>query len=243
MIISDRYRYVFIQTPMTGSSAVAKELVENYEGRAILSKHAVYSTFLAKATSEQRKYFVFSGVRHPLDKMVSTYQKMLNNHNKRFTKKLNSDPRKAIFQIRDRLKFRKVQKGWSFEDFLKHTKVFDEVSSLDHSKFHFVMKFETLESDFERVLTQLDIPLVRKLPRFNSTEQKKDYMDFYKSEKIRKIAVKKMGPFLEKSSYSFPEHWGSVNPSDWDRFQYKIWHLIRIFSWRYLRRGIRGHKL
>ena len=31
MIISDRYRYVFIQTPMTGSSAVAKELVEKYE--------------------------------------------------------------------------------------------------------------------------------------------------------------------------------------------------------------------
>ena len=45
MIISDTYRYVFIQTPMTGSSAVAKRIGENYEGRAILSKHAVYSTF------------------------------------------------------------------------------------------------------------------------------------------------------------------------------------------------------
>ncbi len=87
-------------------------------------------------------------------------------------KKLNADPRKAIFQMRDRLKFRKVQEGWSFEDFLKHTKVYDEVSSLDHDKFHFVMKFETLESDFEKVLTQLGIPLVRKLPRFNSTDKK-----------------------------------------------------------------------
>ena len=62
MIISDKYRYVFIQTPMTGSSAVAKELMENYDGRAILSKHAVYSTFLANANSEQKKYFVFSGI-------------------------------------------------------------------------------------------------------------------------------------------------------------------------------------
>ena len=82
-------------------------------------------------------------------------------------------------------------------------KVYDEVSSLDHSKLNYVMKFETLESDFEKVLTQLNIPLVRKLPRFNSTEQKKDYMDFYKSEKIRRIAIKKMGPFLENSVILF----------------------------------------
>ncbi len=97
MIISDRYRYVFIQTPMTGSSAVAKELVEKYEGRTILSKHAIYSTFLANANNEQRKYFVFSGVRHPLDKMVSNYQKMLNNHNERFTQKIERRSTKGHF--------------------------------------------------------------------------------------------------------------------------------------------------
>jgi hypothetical protein len=243
MIISDKYRYVFIQTPMTGSSAVAKELVEKYEGRAILSKHAVYSTFLANANNEQRKYFVFSGVRHPLDKMVSNYQKMLNNHNERFTQKLNKDPRKAIFQIRDRVKYRRVKRGWSFENFLQHAKVYDEVSSLDHDKFHFVMKFETLESDFEKVLTQLEIPLVRKLPKFNSTDQKGNYLEFYNTDKIRRIAVKKIGPFLENSEYCFPEDWGEYNSSTWDRIQYKIWHVIRIFSWRYMRRGIRGHKL
>ena len=243
MIISDRYRYVFIQTPMTGSSAVAKELVEKYEGRAILSKHAVYSTFLANANNEQRKYFVFSGVRHPLDKMVSNYQKMLNNHNERFTQKLNSDPRKAIFQIRDRWKYRRVNRGWSYEQFLQHSKIYDEVSSLDHSKLNYVMKFETLESDFEKVLTQLGIPLVRKLPRFNATDKKEGYIEFYDSVKIRKLAVKKMGPFLENSEYSFPEDWGTCNSSNWDRFKYKIWHLIRIISWRYIRRGIRGHKL
>ena len=243
MIISDRYRYVFIQTPMTGSSAVAKELVEKYEGRAILSKHAIYSTFLANANNEQRKYFVFSGVRHPLDKMVSNYQKMLNNHNERFTQKLNADPRKAIFQIRDRVKYRRVKRGWSYEQFLQHSKIYDEVSSLDHSKLNYVMKFETLESDFEKVLTQLGIPLVRKLPRFNSTDNKKGYIEFYDSVKTRKLAVKKIGPFLENSEYCFPKDWGTCSPSNWDRIQYKIWHLIRIFSWRYIRRGIRGHKL
>ena len=243
MIISDKYKYVFIQTPMTGCSAVAKELVEKYAGRAILSKHAIYSTFIANATAEQRKYFVFSGVRNPLDKMVSNYQKMLNNHNDRFTRKLNSDPRKAIFQLRDRLKFRNVRRGWTYEQFLKNTKVYDEVSSLDHHKMDYVMKFETLESDFEKVLTQLSIPLVRKLPRFNSTQKKKHYLKFYESDKTRELAVKKMGPFMEYSEYSFPKDWGDSNPSYWDRFQFKLWHTLRILSWKYVRRGIRGHKL
>ena len=243
MIISDTYRYVFIQTPMTGSSAVAKELIENYKGRAILSKHAVYSTFLANANSEQRNYFVFSGIRHPLDKMVSNYQKMLNNHNDRFTQKLNADPRKAIFQIRDRVRYRRVKKGWNYEQFLQHSKVYDEVSSLDHHKLNYVMKFETLENDFEKVLSQLGISLVRRLPKFNSTKQKKDFLEFYDSEKTRKLAVKKMGPFLENSEYSFPDDWGTCRPSNWDRFQYKLWHILRIFTWRYVRRGIRGHQL
>ena len=243
MIISDTYRYVFIQTPMTGSSAVAKELVENYEGRAILSKHAVYSTFLANANSEQRNYFVFSGIRHPLDKMVSNYQKMLNNHNDRFTQKLNADPRKAIFQIRDRVRYRRVKKGWNYEQFLQHSKVYDEVSSLYHHKLNYVMKFETLEDDFEKVLSQLGISLVRRLPKFNSTKQKKDFLEFYDSEKTRKLAVKKMGPFLENSEYSFPDDWGTCRTSNWDRFQYKLWHILRIFTWRYVRRGIRGHQL
>ncbi|MEC8458516.1 MAG: sulfotransferase family 2 domain-containing protein [Bacteroidota bacterium] len=243
MIISDTHRYVFIQTPMTGSSAVAKELVENYEGRAILSKHAVYSTFLANANREQRNYFVFSGIRHPLDKMVSNYQKMINNHNDRFTQKLNADPRKAIFQIRDRVRYRRVKKGWNYEQFLQHSKVYDEVSSLDHHKLNYVMKFETLENDFEKVLSQLGIPLVRKLPKFNSTKQKKDFLEFYDSEITRKLAVKKMGPFLENSEYSFPDDWGNCSPSNWDRLQYKLWHILRIFTWRYVRRGIRGHQL
>ena len=44
-------------------------------------------------------------------------------------KKLNADPRKAIFQIRDRVRYRRVKKGWNYEQFLQHSKVYDEVSS------------------------------------------------------------------------------------------------------------------
>lgn len=228
---------------MTGSSAVAKELVEQYDGRPILSKHAVYSTFMANATAEQKQYYVFSGVRNPLDKMVSNYQKMMNNHNERFTQKLNKDPRKAIFQLRDRWKFRKVRKGWSYEQFLAGSKVYDEVSTLDHDKLNYVMRFESLVTDFAHVLAELGIEQVRELPRYNSTEEKKHFLDYYESANLKKLAVKKIGPFMQRSSYSFPAEWGHVAPSAWDEFLYKMWHLVRIVTWRYVRRGIRGHKL
>lgn len=243
MIISDKYKYVFMQTPMTGCSAIAKELIENYHGRPILSKHAVYSTFLSNASEEQKKYFVFSAVRNPLDKITSNYQKMVNNHNARFTQKLNKNPIKAIFQVRDRINFRKIQGGWTFEDYLKNMKIYDEVSTLDHHKFDFILHFETLSDDFKKVLNTLSVEPVRDLPAYNSTKDKPHYLSFYKSEEAKLQAIKKLGPFIEKSEYSFPPEWGEIHLTVWNRIKYAFWHKLRVISWRYLRKSIRGHEL
>ena len=68
-------------------------------------------------------------------------------------------------------------------------------SPLDHHKLNYVMKFETLENDFEKVLSQLGIPLVRRLPKFNSTKQKKDFLEFYDSEKTENWRSRKWDHF------------------------------------------------
>ena len=57
MVISDKYKYVFVELPRTGTTAISKELVENYDGKTILWKHAPLNKFLEQATPEQQAYF------------------------------------------------------------------------------------------------------------------------------------------------------------------------------------------
>ncbi len=67
MIISHKYKHLFIELPLTASTAVSKELGENYGGSWILYKHAAYQDFLRQATAEEKEPFVFSSSHNPLD--------------------------------------------------------------------------------------------------------------------------------------------------------------------------------
>src|SRR4051812_19495236 len=85
MVISDKYRYVFIELYFTGSTAISSELCELYDGKKILNKHSRYHEFLKIATEEQKKYFVFSCIRNPMDMVVSAYMKFKTNHQGKYT--------------------------------------------------------------------------------------------------------------------------------------------------------------
>ena len=75
MIISHKHKYLFVETQETACTAIAKELCENYDGKEILWKHARYRDFLRKASPKEKKYFVFTGLRNPLDFILSRYFK------------------------------------------------------------------------------------------------------------------------------------------------------------------------
>lgn len=66
MVISDKYKYLFVELPHTGSTAISRELCEYYDGTQILSKHIFYHQFLKTATPKRKNYFVFSCIRKPL---------------------------------------------------------------------------------------------------------------------------------------------------------------------------------
>ena len=55
MIISHKHKYVFIELPMTGSTAINNELRENYDGIYVLKKHSSYRDFLKDATEAEKK--------------------------------------------------------------------------------------------------------------------------------------------------------------------------------------------
>ena len=45
MIISEKNKYLFLELPRTGSTAISKELRDHYDGKRILRKHSLYHEF------------------------------------------------------------------------------------------------------------------------------------------------------------------------------------------------------
>src|SRR5258706_6588454 len=159
MFILDKYKYVFVELPLSGSTAVSNELCDLYGGEKILRKHSKYQEFLKIATEEQKKYFVFSGIRNPMDLVVSEFLKIKNNHKQRYT--TPSEWRRNGGTLSDeslKLYDEITKNNLSFGDyFKKHFKLpYDNWSSLAHKKFDFIVRFENLRNDFNEVLKRLD---------------------------------------------------------------------------------------
>ena len=85
MIISHKYKFLFIGLPFSASSAITKELNKEYEGKPLLRKHSLYHDFLKVSSSEERKYFVFAVLRNPMEIAVTVYEKMRANAKGNFT--------------------------------------------------------------------------------------------------------------------------------------------------------------
>jgi hypothetical protein len=214
MVISDTHRYVFVELPHTASTAISAELCANYDGRKILRKHARYHEFLKWANADQRNYFVFSGVRNPLDETVSIYFKLLGNHKGNF-----SDPDRFADNggwISDGKLHRYEYLRETSADFPAYFMRFfqapyDNWSNLAHKSFDFVYRFESVVEDFDRILAAIGIQQDRPLPMLNKTSGREShYLDYYVPE-IRSRAIEVFGPFLRKWAYRFPADWGSVS--------------------------------
>jgi hypothetical protein len=207
MVISHKYRYLFIEVYRTGSTAISSELCELYDGHKILSKHSRYHEFLKVATEEEKKYFVFSGIRNPMDMVVSGYVKMKNDHKGRYTNP--KEWRRNGGTISDKnLKLYQTVKDLTFEEYFnKYFKFpYDNWSNVAHDRFDFILRFENIQNDFSELLRRLNIEQKRVLPIRNKTEQKESFINYY-TPAIREKAIFIFGPFMRKWGYSFPEGW------------------------------------
>ncbi len=242
MIISHKHRFVFVQLPRTGCTAISKELIEFYEGQQILKKHSNYGHFLKKATPDEQKYFVFSGIRNPLDRTVSDYVKYVTNHLGEYT-----DPKKLAHMARGRRyslrrwyflkRFRYVQgnKATFEQYFLKFFRwPYDDWSCLDHHRFGSIIRFENLQEDFGKILERLNITPARPIPVYNKTEGKqgKSFWDYYSSPEVRDRARAVFGPFMAKWGYSFPADWGRVSVTLPVKMRLATANLVRVPFWR-----------
>ena len=241
MIISHKWKYVFIELPHTGSSAVSKVLRKCYDGIAVLHKHATYDELLKVAKEEVAGYYVFSTIRNPLDKAVTRYFILRNDLDGISGKLRNAGP---FVRWAKRYQIRRthlIQKNkMTFSDyFLRHYRLpYDDWSVLDHEDFQFVMRFESLQHDFSEVLSEIGIPETHGLAHANQTPGRlPDFKSYYDDKAIVR-AKKVFGPYMEKWSYEFPNEWGSVNVTRSVRMTIRVANVVRLVYWRNFRPSI-----
>jgi len=247
MIISHKNKYLFIEVPHTATTAIRKELRENYDGASILRKHMNYGDFQKVATAEEKTYFVFAGVRNPLDEAVSVYFKYKTNH-----KGLYSNPKRvklaqrgigntnaAIKQF-NFLQTTNANFSLAFKKFYRFP--YNSQISLSEKHLDFVIRFEHLQEDFSQVLRMIGIQQKRPLPVINKTGAKQDDFLSYYTPDIIPQAKRVFGPFMKKWGYDFPPEWGDYNYPLIHRIEFLAVDAIRQIYWRYFKnnRGLCG---
>jgi hypothetical protein len=238
MIVSHKHRYVYVEVPRTGSSAVSMELREMYDGQSFLFKHATYRDFLRNATPDEKTYFAFSGIRNPLDVAVTRYTHLLEDTRGHFSEPEQIAMRRSVAGRLERRLYRWVQDTRpDFEAFLRRVYLlpFDTWTSLDHKRLDAIIRFESLAEDFEAVLRRVGMEPVRPLPVVNVTPgRERDYLSYY-TPRAAGLAVKIFGPYMQEWSYAFPESWGPVRVPVRSKLLYRFARVFRTIYWRFFR--------
>jgi hypothetical protein len=240
VIVSDKHKYVFIEIPKTGSTAIAKELVEKYDGKSILKKHSFYHEFLKKANDEERKYFAFSCVRNPLDDAVSVYFKLKSNHRGDYTNPEKLAENGGWVTKRRLAKFTYIHDhDASFSEFFLvfYKLPYDDMNCVSGHQMNYIMRFESLSSDFMNVLHRLGIEPVRDLPVVNKTaERGLDYLNYYQEPAVRKRSAFIFGPFMKKWGYELPRDWSDVTVSLGATLLFRGLAICRRGYWKLIKR-------
>lgn len=236
MVINHDQKYLFIEVPHTGSTAISRELRSQYGGESILHKHATYSHFLQIATPAEKRYFVFAGIRNPLDVAVTKYFKYKTNHRELYTtaERRVENGGSVSWSQRRRFHFTQQADGDFAAYFRKyHQLPFNDSVCVDaRTHANFLIRFEQLQEDFAEVLRRLNIPQVRPLPQVNRTNDKKtDFLTYYTPEIIPQ-AKRVFGPVMAEWGYRLPPAWGDSAPSWSDRWSYQLSNLVRKFYWQ-----------
>lgn len=242
MIISHKHKYVFFELPMTGSTAIANELVTHYAGEPRLAKHSGPKDFWKTASEEEKQYFMFSGIRNPLDQAVSRYYKYKTDHNQNYSGKAKPKKlgwlRRKLNRSKDKSRYNFITKNdASFQDyFMRFYKLpYSNWSLAWHERMDYIMRFEQLNDEFMAVLKKLEISAVRALPSSNTTAQKgRVFWEYYNNKEIKARARNVFGVFMKKWDYEFPDDWSHHENSLLPRIKFNTIHGLRKLYWKIL---------
>ena len=192
-MISHNYKYIFIHVPKCAGTSIEKYLL-NLEGikrperlsllpQNIQNQYHLDSGIKGHAFHEEfditfrEKYFSFTFVRNPFDKVASEY---------------NWDPQ---FKNISFLEFLKTPKNWNIRHVNKQVEFIDK-------HIDFIGRFENLQEDFETVCDIIEIPR-QELPHKNKSKHK-HYTEYYDDE-TKQIVAEQYAKDIEYFGYKFGE--------------------------------------
>ena len=207
-MISHRHKCIFIHIPKCGGTSIEDILFKPLKERTTKDlwmlpneyqtgglQHLMSSHIIEEVGGDIfSKYFTFSFVRNPWDKMVSQY-----NY--------------TIAKRKDLLDHIGITKSASFEEYINcvsSTEIF--VQWDQQYKFlyinkkcvvDFIGRFENLQEDFNVVCNKIGIPQ-QQLPHKNATKHK-HYTEYYDDE-TRQIVAEKYAKDIEYFGYEFGEN-------------------------------------
>ena len=219
MIISHRYKYVFVQNARTASTSIGKELCERYGGEKILSKHSPYSNFLKQASDEEKEYFAFTGQRNPLDALATLFFRAKYQKLERY----NNSPDGQMWEDPDK---KRQLKRWlyisendlSFEQYFKRyfsCTTDRSYLKIERERMDFVYRYENLQRDFSTVLDKIGLVQVRELPQHSQKTPKKDsnFYQYYTPGIQRRVQLV-FGRSFKEMGYDFPSQWPKPTLAD-----------------------------
>ena len=235
MIISHKYKFLFIGLPFSASSAISKELYTKYEGEPYLRKHSLYHEFIKIATIVEKKYFVFAVLRNPMEIVVTVYEKMKTNAKGNFTNPDLFVENEGHITKKHRVRFNFIKENnASFQEyFIKfYHKPYDNTSSVTIDKCDYVIRYENIANDYITALEKAGVLNPTPLLIANKTQGKRKNLSDYYTDEIKERATYIFGPFLNKYDYRFPEEWGSVKIPLTSKYLFVIMGIFRKINER-----------
>lgn len=192
----DKKEVVYIVVPKCACSSI----MQTFSGQNEYSDQTTYKKISNqyikwRLTSKSKKYYKFTFVRNPFDRVVSCYAHKVQNRD-------SSTVTKNYF-------FANIKPRESFDDFVKHISKIPDFLADSHFQsqvkfvyyfgkplFDYIGHYENLESEFEPIRTKYNL---HPLPRIHNMK-KGDWRDYY-TEHTAKIVYEKYKKDFNKLGY------------------------------------------
>jgi hypothetical protein len=203
MLISKKYKFIFVHIQKTGGTSVMVVLSKNIPDlKPLCFKHDGAVEGIAELGEDEWKtYFKFAFVRNPWDRLLSWYSMIINTPD-RITK-LRSYVRKNSNNFDEFIKncTESIMDDDGIQSFSKN-QIDYLVNNNGELAIDYIGRFEDLDKSFRYFLKKVKLDEKIKLPHVNHASTHKHYSTYY-SESTIDLVGKRFSKDIEKFEYSF----------------------------------------